>query len=81
MFGLNKKRPSGQEIVLQIEGMHCSSCAMSIDGELEDTVGIVSATTSYAKSQTSIIFDPETISIDEIKAIVSKLGYKASINN
>ena len=28
---------------LKIEGMHCSSCAMSIDMDLEDLKGIKSA--------------------------------------
>ena len=27
-------------LMFTIIGMHCSSCAMSIDGELEDTEGI-----------------------------------------
>ena len=43
---------------LKIEGMHCTSCAMNIDFDLEDLDGIKKAKTSYAKSETEIEFDP-----------------------
>ena len=52
MFNLFKKAHSGQEVVLKIDGMHCTSCSLSIDGELEDLPGVISASTSYAKSIT-----------------------------
>jgi len=29
-----------QKIKLKINGMHCVSCAMNIDGDLEDTEGV-----------------------------------------
>ena len=38
-----------KKIKLQIQGMHCSSCAMNIDFDLEDLDGVKSAKTSYAK--------------------------------
>lgn len=60
---------------LKISGMHCSSCAMNIDGELEDTGKIISVSTSYAKGETEITFDPEIISEEEIKGIIQKVGY------
>ena len=65
--------------MLSITGMHCVSCTMNIDGELEDTRGIESATTSYAKSEATITFDPAQISLDEIVAKIAALGYQATI--
>ncbi len=62
-------------IVLKISGMHCTSCVMNIDGELEDTVGVTSATTNYAKEQTEVVFAESVISLEEIKGIIEKLGY------
>ncbi len=43
----------------KIEGMHCSSCAITIDMDLEDLDGVGKAQTSYAKSETEIEFDEE----------------------
>ena len=63
--------------VLKISGMHCTSCAMNIDGELEDTDGVKSANTSYAKQETGIEFDEKTVTIDRIIKQITKIGYQA----
>lgn len=63
----------------QIEGMHCSSCAMDIDFDLEDVPGVIEAKTSYAKQESEITFDEEILSIKEIVKSIEKTGYKASL--
>lgn len=63
---------------LKINGMHCGSCAMNIDGELED-MGVKEAKTSYAKSETEVVFDEEKISPQSIIEVIKKLGYTAEI--
>lgn len=67
-----------QILTLKIDGMHCASCAMNIDGELEDTNKIVSVNTNYVKAQTIVEFDPAIISEQEIKDIILKVGYTAT---
>ena len=64
--------------VFKINGMHCTSCAMSIDGELEDTEGIKESNTNYAKSQTEVEFDPEKINDKAIRDIIRKVGYQVN---
>lgn len=39
------------KVTLAIEGMHCTSCAMTIDEELEDLPGVKRAKTSYARER------------------------------
>ncbi len=69
---------STKKIKLKIEGMHCVSCAMSIDGDLEDYVkGIKSAKTNYAKQECEVEFDEEKIKLRQILEQVEKTGYKA----
>lgn len=63
-----------KQIKLKIEGMHCSSCAMNIDFDLED-LGVKSAKTNYAKQETEVEFDEEKISEEEIKQTIKKTGY------
>jgi copper chaperone CopZ len=60
-----------------ISGMHCSSCAINIDGELEDTVGVKESSTHYASQKTTVTFDSEKITEKEIISIVKGLGYTA----
>ena len=61
--------------------MHCTSCAMNIDGELEDTEGIRESNTSYAKSETSVEFDEEKVNDKAIIGIIKKVGYQANLIN
>lgn len=65
-----------KKIKFKIEGMHCSSCAMDIDGQLEDN-GVLESRTSYAKSITEVEFNPNDISEERIIKIIEKTGYKA----
>lgn len=61
----------------KIGGMHCSSCAMNIDGELEDLKGVKESRTSYAKMVTEVSFDDSLVTEKKIMQIISGIGYTA----
>jgi len=65
------------ETTLKIEGMHCSSCAMNIDVEIEETEGVISSDTSYKNSKTTVKFDPKKIDKKKLIEIVERLDYQA----
>ena len=68
------------KIKLKITGMHCTSCAMNIDGDLEDNVkGIKSASTNYAKQITEVEFDEKKIKLDQIIQQIKETGYQATL--
>lgn len=62
---------------LKITGMHCTSCAMDIDGTLEDTEGVVEANTNYAKQETEVKFDDEKMNREKINSVIASLGYSS----
>lgn len=64
---------------LKINGMHCTSCSLSIDMDLEDLEGINKAHTSYAKQETEVEFDSNKISIEKIIETIAKTGYTANV--
>lgn len=68
-----------KKFILNIEGMHCSSCAMNIDFDLEDLDGIKSAKTNYAKQKCEVEFDENKINVEKILNQVKKTGYKAEL--
>lgn len=68
-----------QKKTLNIIGMHCTACAMDIDGQLEDTEGVKEAKTHYAKQQTEISFEEDKISLDEIIKVINSLNYKVEV--
>ena len=76
MFNFLKKKTPGQTITLKLDGMHCSSCSLNIDGELESTSGVIKARTSYPKSETTIEYNPLDINEPTLQKIIEKLGYK-----
>lgn len=61
----------------KIEGMHCSSCAMVIDMDLEDVEGVIKCQTSYAKQETEVEFDEEKVEVENLLKSIAKSGYKA----
>lgn len=75
MFNFLKSKSSSTEsIVLQLGGLHCSSCAVDVDLTLEDLPGVKSST-NYSKSETKIEYDPAKTSLKKIKDTIHTLGY------
>ncbi len=68
-----------KKILLKIINMRCPSCALNIDGELEDIRGVVSSTTSYVKSQTTVEYDEKIITEKDIVGKINALNYKAEM--
>lgn len=66
---------------LKIEGMHCTSCAMNIDFDLEDLEGVKCAKTNYAKQESEVEFDEEKIKLEELLRQIEKTGYKVHANS
>lgn len=61
----------------KITGMHCSSCALNIDFDLEDLEGVKFAKTSYAAQVTEVEFDKDMVSDQQILESIKKSGYTA----
>ena len=74
-----KKKSQGTPLELAITGMHCTSCAMTIDGTLEDIDGVFESTTNYGKQKTLVMYDPQRLSPEKIKKEIEKLNYKVSV--
>jgi len=68
---------SSEKIILPIKGMHCASCAQTIEKKLKKEEGVMNASVSYATGRSSVEFNPEKINGQKIVKIINKLGYKA----
>lgn len=77
MFKLFGNKPTaGQTITLKLSGLHCASCSLNIDDELESTPGVLKSSTSYAKQVSEVNYDPAVIKLPTIRAAIENLGYK-----
>jgi Cu+-exporting ATPase len=62
----------------KITGMHCTSCAMNIEGELEDLRGILKADVNFPKQLTQVEYDETIVTSQQIITTIEKLGYQVS---
>lgn len=58
----------------KVSGMHCPSCAMLIEGELEDAG--MKATCSYVKQTLEVEFDGQPPGEARVKEVVGNAGYR-----
>ena len=60
----------------RVEGMHCSNCAMNIEGIEDDLPGIKQVSASYQKGRMKVEFDETQVNEAQIFAAVEKKGYQ-----
>lgn len=65
----------------KIIDMHCSSCALTIDMDLEDLEGIKISKTSYVRSETEVEFDEDKLKLDDVITSIKKSGYTAKASD
>lgn len=63
-----------KKLKLKIDGMHCTTCVMLIEGDLEDCNGVNCATCNYAKGE-CVVEAEDTIDQSTIKKIITDDGY------
>ncbi|OGG10032.1 hypothetical protein A2154_04330 [Candidatus Gottesmanbacteria bacterium RBG_16_43_7] len=61
----------------KIKGMHCSSCPMLIEGELED-IGVKSRA-NYQKQIVEVEIEDERVTDEDIRQAVKRAGYEVEI--
>lgn len=79
LFRRRQDTETGPVVVLKVEGMHCSSCGLLIDDELEDVPGVRSARTDVRNARSTIrLEEGTTVDTDTLVAAVQRAGdYKA----
>lgn len=62
---------------LGVDGMHCSSCELFIEGRVEGLDGVYGADASYASDLLRYSYDPDIVGEAEVRDAVGGLGYRA----
>ena len=58
-----------------IDGMTCINCQTRIWNALRSRTGITDVTVSYERSQAEFYYEPQQITLDEIRKLIEDLGY------
>ncbi len=75
LFSRKKDTETGPQVVLKVEGMHCSSCGLSIDDELEEIPGVRSARTDVRSGHSTIrLGEGAAVDTDALVAAVRRAG-------
>ncbi|WP_308312977.1 cation transporter [Streptomyces sp. ISL-1] len=72
---------AGTHVALLVEGMHCTSCGLLIDDELEDLPGVRSSSTDVKAGRTTVrLDDGADVDTAALVAAVEQAGdYKARL--
>ncbi len=63
--------------IFQIKGMHCASCIRVIENSIKKIPGVSEALISLVTEKATVTFDSSAVKDEQITSAVSKVGYKA----
>ena len=69
--------PPGEELLLHISGMWCTSCAWLIEHALKSLPGLSLAEVSFASDVVKVCYQPHLLPPDRIMQRIESLGYRA----
>jgi Cu+-exporting ATPase len=68
-------RTEMEKVVFPVGGMHCASCAATIEKSLKRVEGVKEASVNFAAEQAVVLFNRAETSLEELKATIEKAGY------
>ncbi len=75
LFGRKRDTDTGPVVILDVEGMHCTSCGLLIDDELEDVPCVRSASTDLRTGRSTIRLEAGVeADTDSLVAAVQQAG-------
>ena len=63
-------------LTIPIQGMHCATCALTIEKKLGKTIGVTAARVNYAAEKATVKYNPQQIRESDIYKAISETGYK-----
>ncbi|WP_258358871.1 copper ion binding protein [Moorella sulfitireducens (nom. illeg.)] len=64
------------EAVLQVEGMSCNHCKMSVEKALKGLAGVTAAAVDLAAKTARVTYDPGKVTLEEMKRAITGAGYE-----
>ena len=69
--------PIGSSVLrLGVQGMTCASCVRRVEKALKKVDGVHDASVNLATEKARVVFDPETTSVEQLRAAVDRAGYR-----
>ncbi|NMB70283.1 copper-translocating P-type ATPase [candidate division WWE3 bacterium] len=68
-------------VQMDIEGMHCASCALLIERSVKKVAGVKEANVNFAAEKASVYVDDTFVDSEPLIKAVEKAGYKAALSS
>lgn len=68
-----------KRVDLPIEGMHCASCAASIEKRLQREPGVMQAAVNFAAGTAAVDYDETQVDLPRLAAAVADVGYTVTV--
>lgn len=62
--------------IIKVNGMSCGHCEIAVQDAIRKLPGIKKAKASKRKKQASVEYDPDSVTLNQIKAAISDSGYE-----
>ncbi len=69
-----------QQLSLDIQGMSCSLCPITIRKKLEKTPGVIEAKVDFDKKMAWVKYDADRVNSQALIEAINGIGYKASLH-
>lgn len=67
----------GQDVLLQIQGMHCGACVRRVTGALEKIAGVTIHSVEVGSARVAI--DPRQVRPEQLVEAVNRIGFQAAV--
>ena len=67
-----------ETVVLNVEGMTCAHCEMSVSRELRKVPGVRDAVVSAKAGSATVTYDPSQATLQALEAAVQEAGYSVA---
>jgi Cu+-exporting ATPase len=70
-----EQEPGVEKATLDIKGMHCAACAVSVEDSLNRVEGVSKAAVNFATERAYVEYDPARVSAEAFEQAVERAGY------
>jgi mercuric ion binding protein len=68
-----------QTVTLDVPGMNCAACPLTIKMALKKVEGVTEAEVSYEKGEANVTFDDTEISVEALTQATANVGYPSTV--
>lgn len=68
-----------QHVTLEVAGMTCSSCPITVKKALSKVSGVVKVITDFKHKQANVVFDDSKTTVQKLTDATAKAGYPSTV--